>query len=267
MWTSQEKLISLQSLQKQIYRGTMHTLLDKDEYVLAVSQEELGFPNEEFVWYAFTKAQDINRLTKEEEQNLRDTLDNYIQQKTTDRSKQKNKEASSSYSQVQMPSEDDTTDGFVIRKRNAKFSFNEDEDSNEEYKPRKTMSSTAQNRKRLVSLNHYYKYHLKNSIKLIKMDEIDTQHYLRSVGNDELKVYLDLCFPTVDNNVYRRSEYKNDLRLVQLLKENKFINTECIGWIHDIMKKPGDSGMYFHREVVLMEPEKVLQYWDRLNPY
>ena len=71
-----------------------------------------------------------------------------------------------------------------------------------------------------------YKYKLKNSLKLLAMDEVNTIEMLISTGNtqnDQAFVNaLKYTFPIVNNSVTRHSEPNEDKIVANLLHKNNF---------------------------------------------
>ena len=106
-----------------------------------------------------------------------------------------------------------------------------------------------------------YKYKLKNSLKLLAMDEVNTIEMLISTGNtqnDQAFVNaLKYTFPIVNNSVTRHSEPNEDKIVANFLHKNNFN-----GYAIKSLPKSFGSSDYFHSEVLICNPDVNIEFMN-----
>ena len=106
-----------------------------------------------------------------------------------------------------------------------------------------------------------YKYKLKNTLKLLAMDEVNTIEMLISTGNTQNdKKFVDalkITFPIIENTVSRHSEPDEDKIVADFLHKNNFE-----GYAIKSLPKSFGSSDYFHPEVLICNPNNNIEYMD-----
>lgn len=103
-------------------------------------------------------------------------------------------------------------------------------------------------------------------ISLLDMSNLETINYLSKVINNDI---LFKAFKIINDKVYRNSDFKNDIRLMQELLRTNIVDSEIQGWYHPTMRffdvdteDEHEKGIH-RREVVIYNPEDKLEFIDK----
>lgn len=260
-WPAHRKAALLQALYRSSSEEQVrptYTTLTRNDYVVARAQPSVALPlhpgaPHPFLWFGYTKVDRgvtdgrvvLDDLSTDERQNLTDTLDEYRSRKRSQRgdpSETTSSPSSSDTGQEPAPEREDDDD-FLFTIRRSGGAFN-----------RRTLPNSGKRKKTDLQFMPFYVFGLRQDVRVLKMDDLRTQTWLRSFGDDELERCLDSSFPVREGKVYRNSTLDNDVKLMLLLMQREIITADtCLGWIHDKMpKSSADSEHLFHRETVLV---------------
>ena len=98
------------------------------------------------------------------------------------------------------------------------------------------------------------------------MSKLETINYLSKVINNDI---LFKAFKIINDKVYRNSDFKNDIRLMQELIRTNIVDSEIQGWYHPTMRffdadteEEDEKGIH-RREVVIYNPKDKLAFIDK----